>query len=236
MGGLLTNFSRILEFAKRYWAYTFLGIFVVNSLIIDFLFFFPHKPLSKNNSSLGVVNVLNSSVNYCPQSCVDQISALSQKTGLVSPVANTEKSVIPTLFPTLTSTPSSTPTPVSAKIVKEFFVPFGAGSGSSSDWKVVDGMGAKIDPADYGSIKSVTFEATVRIPNGNQQVWVRLYNANTYQMVVGSELTLSSGTPTLLISQPISLASGDNLYQIQMKTQLQSLANVDMARLRIKTN
>ena len=221
------------EWAKKYWIYVAIGILIVNCIVLNVIFLLSSQKTSPNSSiSTGNLSV---SQNSCSQSCVDQInSALSQKQSPVSPLA--QITIIPTFTPTPTATSAPTPTPTSEKTVKEFFVPLGIGSGNPADWTVVNGIGAKIDPADYGSIKSVMFEATLRNPNGNQQVWIRLYNANTYQMVAGSELTLSSGTPTLLVSQPITLTTGENLYQIQLKTQLQAPANIDMARLRIKTN
>lgn len=214
---------------KKYWIYVVLGIFVANSLILDFFFFFPisSKTLPGN---IGLPNIPQ---NYCPQACVDQINL-----NLISPKASDSSIIQPTAIPTPTSSliPTSIPSPAQVRTVKEFFVPLGSGTGNPADWTVVDGIGAKIDPADYGNIKQITFEVSARIPTGNQIIWIRLYNANTSQAVAGSEVTLSGGTATLLISSPITLASGNNLYQIQMKTQLKYPANIDMSRLRIKTD
>lgn len=214
---------------KKYWIYVVLGIFVANSLILDFFFFFPIS----SKTLPGNIDLPNISQNYCPQACVDQINF-----NLISPKASDSSIIQPTVTPTPTPSliPTSIPSPAQVKNVKEFFVPFGAGTGNSADWATVDGIGAKIDPADYGDIKQITFEVSARIPTGNQIIWIRLYNANASQAVAGSEVTLSGGTATLLISSPITLASGNNLYQIQMKTQLKYPANIDMARLRIKTN
>lgn len=218
-----------MDWFKKSWLYIVLGIIAVNSLILDLFLSFPKSQatLPKN------VNQSNASQNYCPQSCLDQINLTltSQKVSASSSAVVTQ-SPISSLSPT--STPSSTPTPV--KTVKEFFVPLGTGTGKAADWTIVDGIGAKIDPSDYGNIKQVIFEASAFVPTGNQTIWIRLYNANTYQSVAGSEVTLSGGTATLLISSPITLASGNNLYQVQMKTQLQAITNINMARVRIKTN
>lgn len=214
---------------KRYWIYIVLGIFIANSLILDLFFFFP-----KNSSSQtvlpGNINLPNISRNSCPQACLDQMNL-----NLISPKASSTPSIIqPALI--LTPTPTLSPTPTPANTVKEFFVPLGTGTGKPADWTVVDGMGAKIDPSDYGNIKQITFEVTAWVPQNNQQIWIRLYNANTYQAVAGSEVTLQGGgTATLLISSPITLASGNNSYQIQMKTQLQATTDINMARIRIKT-
>ncbi len=224
------------EIIKKYWMYVVLGVIVVNIVLLNlFLFFFKSQ-----SSQTTLANVSTQSQNFCSQGCVDQMNQLlkSQKPNIVSPLVPTT-AVTPTLSPlktpTLTPTPIFTPTP--AKIVKEFFIPLGAGTGNSSDWTAVNGIGAKIDPADYGDIKSVTFEVAAQVPTGNQQIWIRLYNAGTSQSVSGSDVTLSGGgTATLLISSPITLSSGSNLYQVQLKTQLQANTNIDMARLRIKTN
>ncbi|OGH42202.1 MAG: hypothetical protein A3H79_04430 [Candidatus Levybacteria bacterium RIFCSPLOWO2_02_FULL_36_8b] len=222
------------SFFKKYWIYVFLGIIAANSLILDFYLLF-----SGTQSSLTVLpENTNSSVispNSCPQSCTDQINlAISSQETNISPTAKPTATQV--VSPTPTSVPTAIPASISVNAVSEFFVPFGAGTGSSADWTVIDGSGAKIDPSDYGDIKQITFEVSARIPTGNQIIWIRLYNANTYQAVAGSEVTLSGGTATLLISSPIKLTSGNNLYQIQMKTQLKYPANIDMARLRIKTN
>lgn len=222
-----------LETIRRYWIYAVLGIFAANSLILDLFFFFP-KDSSSQTILPGNINLPNISQNFCPQACIDQMNL-----NLVSPKAtDASSSGEPSTIVTLTPSPTPTPTPIPAQIkaVKEFFVPLGTGTGKSADWSAIDGIGAKIDPSDYGDIKQITFEVTAWIPTGNQQIWIRLYNANTYQSVAGSEVTLSGGTATLLTSSPITLTSGNNLYQVQMKAQLQANTNIDMARLRIKTN
>lgn len=234
----LTNSPGIIEMIKRYWIYAVLGIFAVNILILD-LFVFFSKSQSPQTSLSESANLSGISKNYCPQGCLEQINLALKSQGksvsTTSSTAVTAGSVTSSLSPTPSPTSTPTPTPTPINTAKEFFVPLGTGTGNSADWTVVDGMGARVDLSNYGEIEKITFEVTVRIPTGNQIIWIRLYNANTYQSVAGSELTLSTGTATLLTSSPLTLASGDNLYQIQMKTQLQSPTNINMARLRIKT-
>lgn len=223
----------IVSYVKRYWIYVILGIFAINFIVADYYLFTSRSqpaqaPVADN------INVASVSQNSCPQSCVDKINLVAgpQKGSVIVTTPNP----IATATSAFLVVPTATPTTVATKSVKEFFIPLGVGNGNAADWTVINGIGAKIDPVDYGDIKTVTFEVSARIPTGNQTIWIRLYNANTYQSVVSSELTLSGGTPTLLVSSPITLSSGNNLYQIQMKTQLQYTANIDMARIRIKTN
>lgn len=159
--------------------------------------------------------------DICPQSCVAQIH---EATASYKPISQ----------PSTTTT--SKTAPVSASKVKEFFVPFGSGSSSAGDWQDVFGLQTYIDTANYEAIKNVTFEASVRIPTGNQTAYVRLFNKTDKHPVWFSEVSLTGGTPSLLTSEPITLDKGNKLYQVQMKTQLQFQAILDQARVRIITN
>lgn len=131
---------------------------------------------------------------------------------------------------TTVSAPSSTTS------VKEFYVPFGSGVNSSDEWQDVPGLQVYINRNSYPSIKTVTFEASIRVPTGNQTADVRLFNVTAGHPVWFSEMTFTGGgTPQLLISQPITLDPGSNLYKVQMKTQLKFPAYLDQARVHIAT-
>jgi len=164
--------------------------------------------------------------NICPQSCVSQIN---QALGSNKPVV---------LSPTATPVPSKNPT--SQTVVsqaKEYYVPFGSGSGSSVDWQDVPGLSASVDSNSYGSIKNVAFEASLHIPTGNETASVRLYNATDNHPVWNSEVDFNGNTNSLLLISPsISLDSGNKLYKVQIKTQLQFQAILDQSRLHIITN
>lgn len=162
--------------------------------------------------------------NICPQSCLSEIRQAT--------VSNKPNAVTPTLSPTalpLQNTNSSQ--------TKEYYVPFGSGSGSSSDWQDVPGLQASIDRNSYGSIKSVVFEASLHIPTGNETASVRLYNSTDSHPVWNSEVDFNGNTNSVLLVSPnISLDSGNKLYKVQMKTQLQFQAILDQSRLHITTN
>lgn len=115
----------------------------------------------------------------------------------------------------------------------ESIVILGAGVNTTDEWADVVGASSYIDSTKYGSIKKVTFEATVQIPNGNQTAWVRLYNATDKRSVWLSEMSHEGGEPKLLIPQPITLDSGNKLYQVQMKSQLKDKTNLLQSRVRI---
>lgn len=119
--------------------------------------------------------------------------------------------------------------------VKEYFVPLGSGTNSTDDWTDVAGASAYIDTTAYGKMKKVTFEATVSQPVSSQKVWVRLYNATDKHPVWYSEMSTDNAGPLLLTSSPMSLDTGNKLYQVQMKTQLKGVTNLTQSRVHITT-
>lgn len=154
----------------------------------------------------------------CPAKCLLAISNATASANITpSPIVNNESSLR------------------TASSVKEYFIPLGSGTSSSDDWADVSGAQSYIDSLQYGAIKKVTFEASVHIPTGNQTAYIRLYNETDKHPVWYSDLSLSGGTPQLLISNSITLDIGNKLYQVQIKTQLKYPAVLDQARIHITT-
>ena len=160
----------------------------------------------------------------CPAACLAKIQEMA-----ASAAAVTEQST--------STNPTPTPKPAKAATnpVTEFFVPFGSGSGSSTDWQDVPGLLASIDTANYAANRTVTFEASLRIPTGNQTVYARLFNATDKHPVWFSDVSLEGGVANLVVSPPVTLDEGNKTYQVQLKTSLGFLSYVDQARLRIIT-
>lgn len=119
---------------------------------------------------------------------------------------------------------------------EEYYITLGTGTNSSSTWADVGGASAYVDSSKYENIQTVTFEASVVIPTGNQTAYVQLYNATAKHPVWFSQVSLQGGEPQLLISQPIKLDPGPNLYQVQMMTQLKYPAVLTQSRLHIITS
>lgn len=117
--------------------------------------------------------------------------------------------------------------------VKEFYITFGGGSNSTDDWTDVAGLQVQVDSSKYGNIKSVVFEATINIPTGNQIAYVRLFNVTDKHPVWFSDVSIDGGGTKLLVSKPITLDSGNKLYQVQMKTSLKYQANLIQTRLHV---
>ncbi len=205
-------------------------LFFFNLLFLDLTIFKNQKEGLK--ITLPQVSLPQEQNKVCPATCVSQIYEATRSSKLLSVPT-------PTILPQAIaeSTPANTPIPTQSQssFVKEFFVPFGFGSSTADDWKDVGGLKATIDSTNYGDIKTVTFEASIRIPTGNEAAYVRLYNVTDKHPVWYSDLLLEGGTPSLLVSKPITLDSGNKTYQVQMKTSLKYEAFLDQARLHIVT-
>ncbi len=199
----------------RYAEVAFFGLVLVNLLYLNYI-------TIRSQSKVGGTHVASSSV--------EKSSSICDKT-----------SCVPTIFHAIyeaTTSQKLNPQANEASKVtdgKEYYVAFGGGSNATDDWADVGGASAYVDTSTYGRIQSVTFEASVSIPTGNQKAYVRLYNKTDKHPVWFSEVSLEGGTPQLLISSPITLDKGEKLYLVQMKTQLKYPANLTQARVRIRT-
>lgn len=225
------GFNNKNVFSQKNILITFIFLTIINLIYINIVILQKPKPITiekirNNKTETPSSNITASIDQFCPQSCIAQIQ-------------NATSSVrIQPVLPTATSIPTSIllPTPESQNSVKEFFVPFGTGSSSAGDWEDIQGIQTTIDTANYSSIKSAVFEASIRIPTGNGIAYVRLFNSTDKHPVWFSDVSLEGGTPKLVISKPITLDSGNKTYQVQMKNSLKTLSFIDQARLHIITN
>lgn len=163
--------------------------------------------------------------DVCPQGCLTQITN----------AINSSKTAVVTPSPIVTPAPSQN-TNTAFSQIKEYYVPFGSGSGSYSDWTNVPGLQASVDSSAYGTIKSVVFEASLHIPTGNETASVRLYDVTQGHPVWNSEIDFNGNTNSVFLASPnINLDAGNNVYAVQMKTQLQYNAVLDQSRIHITT-
>lgn len=164
------------------------------------------------------------------------LSGTPKPSGIRSiPTSTPAPTVVPTAVPTATPTPriTDTPTPtVTVAGVKEYYILFGSGNSSASDWSDVSGLQASIDTALYPTIKTSTFEVTGHTPTGNEIVWVRLYNSTDKYPMPNSEVTWAGGG-SQSVSSPVTLISGNKTYKVQMKTQLSYPSYIDSAKIHL---
>jgi hypothetical protein len=213
-------------FSRNNLLFLLLFLIFLNLLYLDYMIFL--KPVSNLSENTQVSSQSAKDNSFCSQSCVDKINSVKDLITSVSPTA--ALTPMPT-SKTVQNTSSNTPSNP-----KDYYVPFGSGSGSPSDWENVAGVTAYIDSTAYTSIKTVLFEVSLHIPTGNETASVRLYNATDGRVIAGSELDFNGNTSSVLLSsQPISLDYANKLYTVQMKTQLSYQAILDQARVHITT-
>jgi hypothetical protein len=216
--------NKFLSARNAFKAFFLLVLF--NLLFLDFVLVNNQKDQAMERKIPLVVS------GVCPSSCLSEVAQIVEEATRSTNLSVTSPTPVSRLSPTIKPTSQIQ----SPSLVKEFFVPFGAGSNSSDDWQDIAGLKVTLDPQNYGSVKTVVFEATVRIPTGNETAYVRLYNITDKHPVWFSDVSLDGGVAQLLISKPITLDSGNKTYQVQMKTSLKYPAFLDQSRLHIITN
>lgn len=185
------------------------NVVVLDIILLRKLFYIPAS---------NPVEVLPNSAqsSSCPTSCLSLINQATQAAAVKSEI-----------------TPALLQTQKTAS-VKDIYIPLGSGSDSQNYWDPIPTAQAYVNLANYPSIKSVVFESSLSLPTGNQSVSLRLYNVTASHPVWNSDVTMNSGnTSAFLVSNPITLDSGNNLYQVQMKTQLNTPTTLQDARIHI---
>ena len=194
----------------------FLNLLILNLWVLGYV-----KPILKAAMITKVQERTDvSSSSACDQQCIDKL-----------------------YYAIYTATTSAQPIPIVTKSssvsnqnvggLQEYYVSLGSGTNTTATWTNVPGVQGYIDTTKYGSIQTVTFEASLFVPTGNQIAYVQLYDATNKHPVWFSTMSMSGGDPQLLISNPITLSSGNNLYQVQMMSQLGFLTNLVSARVHI---
>lgn len=175
-------------------------------------------------------SVIRNSTNQTNQSQTMPLQNSQTTTNIKTPCVNCAiNTPVSTAVPIQKSTSSNTTSPR----VKEYFIPLGSGTNSSSDWQDITGAQALVNFNNYQNIKEVRFEASVTVPNASQIVWIRLYNKTDQHPVWYSDLSSNGNSQSYLVSNPIVYDSGDKTYQVQMKTQLSAPTTLDQARIHI---
>ncbi len=151
--------------------------------------------------------------NLCPAACLEVISEATS--------------------PGLTQvTPA--PRPVSAgPAVKESYIPLGSGLTTSKNYTGLSGVESVIDMANYPNVKSIIFEASMRIPTANGRVYAKLYNVTDKHDVWNSEVYAEGSAGYRAESGEINLASGRKLYRVMIKSTVGYEAILDSARIKI---
>jgi hypothetical protein len=203
-----------------------LSLAVVLVLILGNLVFLDWKVLKREQETVGRA--------YLPET--EKI--VEKKVGTKPEIVFSESCPISCLLAIKAATASggiSEVVPSSAPIVRvstgEIYVPLGRGKAQGNTWQDIEGAEAYIDTEKYGGIKEARFEATLSVLNG--RVYARLINKTNDYIVWFSEVSSGGSSPKRVESLPITLYSGNKLYRVQLKTDLDYEGILDMARIKI---
>jgi hypothetical protein len=117
--------------------------------------------------------------------------------------------------------------------VREFYIPLGTGSTNSQEWVDLPGVEANVAPSNYGSIKEMYFEASLRIPNGTGRAYARLKNVTDNTSLIESEVFREGSSTGLISSGKIPIPQATKLYRVQVKSTLGTEMKLDNARIKI---
>lgn len=214
-------------FSRQNLIFLIIFVILVNLLYLDLI-------IAKGTNIKTIEKIISTPVS---NQSTDNTTCLNECKLLI----NEEIGKLNKATPAITSSPTLTKAPTSAQTAssttKEYYIPFGSGSGSSLDWQDIAGLQASIDSNGYNSIKNVVFEVSLHVPTGNETASVRLYNSTDNHPVWNSEVAFNGNSSSVFMSSnPISLDSGNKLYKVQIKTQLQYPAIIDQSRVHITTN
>jgi hypothetical protein len=173
------------------------------------------EPISESlTSAPGVTTspAIISEEESCPAACLEAISEAKAPSAQVTPVQQ----------------------PVTAgPTVKESYIPLGSGSTTSKSYTGLSGVEGVIDLANYPNIKSIIFEASMRIPTANGRAYAKLYNVTDSHDVWNSEVYAEGSAGYRAESGEINLDSGRKLYRVMMKSTVGYEAILDSARIKI---
>jgi len=133
-------------------------------------------------------------------------------------------SQVDNLIATAIATISGVPRAVVQKISLQkqvTYIPMGdEASTTETDWMDIEGTQISIDAAaDYGQGAQISWEASLKVANGNGQAFARLWDDTNKIAVVGSEISTTSNSDFVHQSTgDLIFWNGRNLYKIQIKS------------------
>lgn len=160
---------------------------------------------------LDITSEINSLVREATASLTRDVIQLQQKEGVV------ETKVVPKSSP----------------IVREVYIPLGSSSTSSTDWTDIPGLEAYVVPQNVGIVQKMYFEASLRVPSGAGQGFVRLKNITDGISLFESEITHEGTVGKLISSANIPVPYTTKLYRVQMKSSLGAQVVIDTARIKL---
>lgn len=115
---------------------------------------------------------------------------------------------------------------------KEVVIFMGSGSTHNRDWTTITGATVDFNPAEYGTIKEVIFEAGLAIVSGEAQA--RLIDLTTGTIYHQSQIANNTQPAVWQSSVSFPISQAARKYGVQLRSSNNEQAILEGARLRIK--
>lgn len=149
-------------------------------------------------------------IDECGEICKKQIA--DNVAAALSTISASPKEV--------TKTVTVTPVPSKTKSQTAYIPIAGSITTTSSEWYDAPGTEFYLDfNTDYGKAAYASWEASLKVADGNGKAFARLYDVTNKIAVNGSEISISNnGDLTQAISGGLSFWAGNNQYRVQLKS------------------
>lgn len=132
-----------------------------------------------------------------------------------------------------TTTPTTYNPPPTASSPREYFIPLGGDTTSSTSYIDLLTTDTLLDTTTYGKIKEAFFIAALSNPTQNGFVQAQLFNVTDKHPVWGSQITSNEKATQTITSNSVTLGEGPKLYRIQLKSSLGYSVSIANAKIKI---
>ncbi len=115
------------------------------------------------------------------------------------------------------------------------YIPIGAGGELWGDmnWLTLNDYKVTLDPANFPNYKSVTMEGNFRLIQKSGKGNLQLINLTTNQVLSNSQISTTLDSFDTFSSGTFTLASGSNVYAVQLKSDTGTQIQTRFVRLRV---
>lgn len=206
----------------------FIILIIINLLVLDYFFI---KQSKTTNLIKPIVNAPLGGLDKpdLPDASIDYLSLCKQEIAQAIATLSGQKQ------PETISEPAVITTSQVSKKTGIVYWPLGGNVVTSQqDWAYTGGAEAFFNKNDFKGAKTITWEVFLKIKDNNGEANARLYDASNKVVLSDSEIRGGGDTFVLRSSQPLTLLSGNNYYQVQLRSSTGYEVYMEGARFKIE--
>lgn len=215
-----------------------LGLMGINLLVLNYFWYLDFEDrkvsgLDTIEATEDVIYTLTTGLSRDSESTPTAIDTTFFKDQIHTATASLTKEVEMLKKNSITPAVSVRPLTNTSAPIREYYIPLGSSSITTTDWVDVPGIEAYVAPSNYGTLKEMYFEASLRIPSGAGQAFARVKNVTDNVSLIESEITHEGTMGKLLSSGKIPIPATTKLYRLQIKSSLGNQVVIDTSRLKL---